>query len=407
MKKYILILGLLLLTLTSCNNNEDDFLFKESASERLNKAIKTYKEILVSSKNGWAMEYYPNKKQLYGGFVYTFNFDAKNKVSVRFDLLSSKEVSKSKYDIISSGGPTLTFDTYNNSLHYFSTPNTYSPQSLGGDYEFLILSYKNDEVLLKGKKTGTVMRMVKLKKSPIEHIDAVRGVYGSVVYAKFISMTVNEKEIPIKKDGANRFFSATGNFSDGDQIKNIPYIHTEEGIKLFKPITIEGVTVSKLKLDRQKGSYISDDGKVVIKLSPFPPFSILDRWELTKGSSNSEAFNKVFNKIKKANEEKYPKEKFYNSMLFGYANYGLPGISFKSGNKEIYYFMRIEGVKNKPTQVKVTAYSPGFVNWRNYTHLKPMVDLFVNNSPYNVKISKGSYKLTSVANPNMWFVIKR
>lgn len=408
MKKYILILGLLSFIITSCSNNENDSLFQESAAERLNKAIKNYKEVLISSKNGWVMEYYPNEKQIYGGFAHTFNFNTENDVTIRFDLMSSDKVANSKYNIIASGGPTLTFDSYNDWLHYFSTPNSYSPQSLGGDYEFLILSYKDNEMLLKGKKTGTIMRMFKLTKSPTKYIDAVRNIYGAVVYAGFTSMTVNGKEIPIKKDGTNRFFSATANFSDGEQTKNLPYIHTEEGIKLFKPVTIDGVTISELKLDRQIGSYVSNDGKVIIKLAPFPPFSILDRWKAANGSSaNSNTFNEVFKNIKQANKEKYPQEKFYDTMLLGYADYGLTGVTFRSDDKAIHYFLRIRGVQDKPTQVALSAYSPGFINWRKYTHLQPMIDLLTSNSPYNVETSSSTHKLTSVTNPEVWFTISR
>lgn len=413
MKKYILALSLLsFVVLSSCHQNKDLSPFGETASARINKAIKNYKEILTSAQNGWVIEYYPHETQIFGGFVYTLNFHTDNNVSVKLDMISFQDDISSKYDVIPYGGPTLTFNSYNGLFHHFSTPGTYSPQSLGGDYEFLILSYKNDEMWLKGKKTGTLMRMFKLKKPAAAYMDAVRNIYGAVVYAKFLSMTVNGKTLPIKKDGTNRNFELTANFSDGEKIKKIPYIHTETGIKLFKPVTIDGLTITELNLDRSKSSYVSEDGKVIIKLSPFPPFSILARWKaLNADPSNAEAFNRVFEAVKQANKEKYPTEKFYDTMLFGYANYGYPGLSFRSADKVIYYFMRINGVKDEPTQVKVTKYSPGFIHWRRYTHLMPMVDLLVKNSPYHVEPNRKNlptaYKLTSVQNPDFWFNIKK
>lgn len=64
-------------------------------------------------------------------------------------------------------GPVLSFDTYNEIFHFFSDPAIPGLPGLGyeGDYEFIFMGQENNELILKGKKTGNTFRMHPLSKN--------------------------------------------------------------------------------------------------------------------------------------------------------------------------------------------------------------------------------------------------
>ena len=186
MMKNILSIAVLLaasaVVLTGCKNEEDD-LFSSSAAERLSESQVTLTKRL--SGTAWVMEYYPlgtfeldpeTRDPYPAGLGYVilnrFNADGsveqamQNAVSLNYYINDT-----SLWQIISDQGPVLSFNTFNNCIHTFSDPgvnnstmNLYQGRGYEGDYEFGVLDMKEnaDVVMLKGKKRGTYIRMVKL-----------------------------------------------------------------------------------------------------------------------------------------------------------------------------------------------------------------------------------------------------
>ena len=77
MKKKVLSFLLMMLPallLTSCLKDQDD-LFSESASHRVANYLDKAKKVLLSSENGWVLDYFPHSEQAYGGYSYTLKFD--------------------------------------------------------------------------------------------------------------------------------------------------------------------------------------------------------------------------------------------------------------------------------------------------------------------------------------------
>ena len=75
MKKLaIILLGLFPLVLSSCLKEEEDY-FDKSASARIEEAVKNAISVLEGAENGWAVKYYPNPTQTFGGFNLFFKFD--------------------------------------------------------------------------------------------------------------------------------------------------------------------------------------------------------------------------------------------------------------------------------------------------------------------------------------------
>ena len=150
------------LTLQSCLMEEKQ-LFDKSPAERMDAYLSEYNALLESSENGWLLEYYAEEDQSYGGYPYILKF-AEGQVTAYFQLADDLEEAKtSYYKVTSDDGPVLTFDTYNEYIHFFATPDIDNYQAYEGDYEFRILDKNEDssEITIQGKRTGNYMKLRK------------------------------------------------------------------------------------------------------------------------------------------------------------------------------------------------------------------------------------------------------
>lgn len=155
---------------TGCKNEEDD-LFDSSAADRLESSKSTFTQRLASAETGWTMEYYPTNGEAAPqglGYLMLARFDKNG--SVRIAMQNDETQNRfledtSVWEMIADQGPVLSFNTYNNVLHYFSNP-AFLDQGLGfeGDYEFEVISLEENAqtAMLKGKKRGTYIRLTRL-----------------------------------------------------------------------------------------------------------------------------------------------------------------------------------------------------------------------------------------------------
>ena len=162
MKKILLYIMVVagMVSMQSCLHDDKE-LFDESAANRLEHATEETKQILESSESGWAMQYYLGDEYKGGGVTFLAKFkDGKADVSADF-AGDPTMVSRSSYDVSKDQGPVLTFNTYNELMHYFANPNTDGTTD-GGDFEFAVMKVSKDTIDLKGRTTGNKMRMVRL-----------------------------------------------------------------------------------------------------------------------------------------------------------------------------------------------------------------------------------------------------
>jgi len=179
MKKniYIVLFGLLLsMGVASCDNNTD-LLFDETAAQRKAGANKEYNDALKSSEQGWLFQYFPEETQKYGGYNFVVKFAENDQVTVWSENMSDFTAPEtSMYDVISYGGPVLTFNTYNSLMHEFATPSAAEYLAKGGDFEFLIISNEDDVMTVKGIKTGNTMSLIKLTETAEEYLNKTKAV---------------------------------------------------------------------------------------------------------------------------------------------------------------------------------------------------------------------------------------
>lgn len=265
-KKHIFILSLLALPLllTSCLKDQED-IFDDSASARVENYLANAKRVLTSAENGWVLNYYPDRNQSYGGYVYTLKFDNQN-VTAGCELEPGTLIT-STYTLDNEDGPVIAFDTYNDFLHYFATPSGSSGaggyQAYDGDFIFIIMNISEDEntITLKGNRSGNIMYMHRLTGNGNDYIEAVSEV-EELMNANEYGMRIGDTEVTVLKSNRRFTFSAE---EDGNTVSvSAPFIVSPEGIVLYKPVTILGHEITGFKVSDTKEFEAMNDPSVVL-----------------------------------------------------------------------------------------------------------------------------------------------
>ena len=185
-KIYLILLAVLGMTVTSCLMEEKE-LFDKTPAERMEAYLDEYRTLLASAEEGWLLQYFPEENQSYGGYTYVLKFTA-DSVTAYFQLDDDIATPVSSlYKMTPDDGPVITFDTYNENIHFFATPDISNYEALHGDYEFRIVGKNPDatEVYMKGKRTDNNYTLVKFSGDPVDYmnkINAVEAAMGAPAY---------------------------------------------------------------------------------------------------------------------------------------------------------------------------------------------------------------------------------
>lgn len=260
MKKTILYLLIALpaLLLQSCLKDQED-IFDQPSSLRLQEAVENAHKALYDQHKLWVLDYYPENEQSYGGFSMILQFDEQTVTAWR--LKETEEVvasssnadlwlkATSEYKVKGEGGPLLSFDTYNDVIHYFSTPRGNSAwyQAMQGDFEFIIDSIGADRIKIHGKKTVNTMYLRELKdQDPVDYLLKADAMVGEFIYPT--ALTTHEgAELPIKFDLDNKQLVLYPN--DLDKRTNLAFCFTADGLRLYKPLEINGALADDFLYD--------------------------------------------------------------------------------------------------------------------------------------------------------------
>ena len=228
-------------TMTGCLFQQDE-LFDHSPAERLEALKLRYYQELCQAENGWVMDYFPTTES--EGFPLLLKFTPNDAVVVasKNHFQTDYKEAVSLYEMIADNGPVLTFNTYNDVLHFFSTPENPDGTGLEGDYEFMVINIDVEAgtAILKGKKRGTYqqMRMLDKEEKWEDHL-AVYEAMESRLFAnpavslKFVSgddVSVASKSADAPKANVLELLR------EGEDLPTIfPYMITSEGIRLHAP----------------------------------------------------------------------------------------------------------------------------------------------------------------------------
>lgn len=278
MKKLIYFLLLVpFITFQSCLKDEED-IFDESSSARVNALIEEYREVLTAPANGWAMQYYPESNQAFGGINILVKFGEDGIATITneggYDE-NGVSSANSLYDLLAEAGPVLTFNTYNPYIHIFADPNpnlTGSIDGFKGDYEFVIVSATPEKIEMKGKKTENVIVMIALD------ADMTWENYLSKVYevsdasqAPDYQLYIGTEAIGTSHDDVKFAFD----WAEGEEIKTVEtsFVYTPVGIKFYQPLTIKGKEIQNFTFNSTTEAFECTDGvDAKIKLV-FPPLN--------------------------------------------------------------------------------------------------------------------------------------
>ncbi len=248
MKKIQILLGIAILgLLTSCLKDQEDIFDKPSA-QRAEEAIAADYQVLTSAGNGWLMKYYPSPYRTYGGYNVFLKFSADGKVTVASDIDDADATAESYYKITQSAGVVLSFDTFNDIFHLFSTPDPVlgsAGEGWGGDYDFEFISVSPEKIVLKGKKSGNYATMVPCKDDNwADYITTINSVEEDMNFPQY-TMMVDTTEVSIAKSYRN--FEMTYATANTDTTIYVPYVVTDTGIEFYEPVTINGKEIGGFK----------------------------------------------------------------------------------------------------------------------------------------------------------------
>ncbi len=424
MKKHLKIIAVLLLPyfLFSCNKEMEET-FKETANQRIQKAVDNYKKTLIGSEHGWLLRYMPDKKQSYGVYNYVVKFKANDECVVWSELMDDfTKPSTSSYTVRPNGGPLLSFYTYNATLMKdFANPDWSNPSAKGGDYEFLIMKVSNDTVYLKGNLSGNEMFMTKLKKPIGTYLEDAKKLDLTLKSNNIKEVQINGKKVEFIRN--NRVIILKD--KNGEEVK-YPYVFTNQGIRFAKPIKVGGTDVSELLFDNTGNDDVfkSKDGKVTIVLySPAPLDFVQHRWLMFANGNDpvlkcSENIIAVFNSVAKKNVDAIVglTMELEPQLTFGYQRrekrIALRIISWT--NKATYrgfglgYDIKFYGKKSAPNELYMDYLNKGF-GIAALEHYFPLRDIIVNSAPYIVEDTDNPKikKLTSKKDANTWFFFEQ
>jgi len=323
MRKNIVLIGcVIVIMLSGCLKEEQD-LFSESASERLDHTLKKIDSLLVNTPNGWLMEYFATTES--PGYPVLMKFNANRDVLVasKNELLQhSYTEAKSTFNVIGDNGPVLTFDTYNEVLHLFSDPVNPDGYGLGGDYEFIVVSQSDTLIELKGKKRGTQILMLPLGSSQpwTEYFTKIDKIETEIFGSASLFM-VSGNDTVLAFNGASHVFELI-DLSNGSSV-SVPFILTSEGFRFYTELTTsKKKKVKSFYLNSAKDKVISHEDANTFFVGP----SILDFFIESRSSfiidstKTSEHFLGPMRVVARRFKEQYKGKRNFDFMAFSYDN---------------------------------------------------------------------------------------
>ncbi len=291
MKKIFNIMLLLaaLTMYTACHYEIDD-VFDQPSAIRIQEEMKRVDDILKGAENGWLMEYYASTT--YGGYNVICKFNEDNTVLAQSEIYGPATAT-SHYKFEQSQGVVLSFDEYNEIIHFFSDPA--NPAGLGekgdgmlGDFEFRVLSAESDMVVLSGKKHGAKIVMKPMAADAVwnEYLEKVAAIETSMAAAAYV-ITAGDKSVIASSSYRQLTYPDE---ETGTEVK-VPYMVTDKGFLLYKEIVFNGKTVNEFIYSAEDGKCYAEGDNTVsleIRLTPLSEAIQTGHWFLhSSGISES------------------------------------------------------------------------------------------------------------------------
>ena len=404
MKKYIY-MCLAACLLVSCSQEEEAVYGKgNSYAKRTGETSTEYVNLLEGATNGWLLSMYVGTGQQYGGYNYILKFH-QGKVTALSEATTEEDTSL--YTLNFSEKSILTFDTYNKVLHQFVEPSALFPEGKIGDNQLVIQSYENGVFTLKGQRSNNLMTLRKLEGEATAYLTKIRERQSLFRVSDAYPITINGKEVDFELQPSNRQFIAR----EGTTMIKKAYIYTENGFKLYEPITIAGKTFSEFTLSADNSEITTDDASIKTRMVynnlPFDFYNGNIKINMLDDlCSSNAAFVKIYNlykTVKSRNIAPY----FYLGKLSPSEDIAMNFTIYYYDNRnyKMRYLLDFLPVAGKSDQVNIVPVEQGFY-W-NYYGNYPLVEVLTQNAPYQMTDVNGDgtlYKFTSTKNSEVTFL---
>ncbi len=285
---FFLLLSTLLFQ--SCLKDQED-VFDKSSSLRMQEVLDKTKAALTGNENGWALDYYPNRKLEYGGIAYAIQFKG---TEATVYSQNAEKGETSLYKLTNDDGPILCFDSYNSLMHAYATPSSSEYEAKDGDFEFIIMDVQDDIITLKGKRSGNMMYMHRLSQPAKEYIAAVQSMEEKMYSGKY-AFVIDGDSILVRRTGNVFLFTdpKTGKSTE------MPFITTTTGFELKDTVTIMGKNVEGFNYSENGIWANPTDNSIALVAIPQPltEFLTTHNW-FFKASAMSEKALTYFNQAK-------------------------------------------------------------------------------------------------------------
>lgn len=425
-RKYLILpVVVTLCALMSCSPSVDH-LFDDIPSRRMDKVMSHVDSVLTSPRNGWLMQYYPSSTQAYGGYNVLAKFSTDGRVTMASETAGPDVTATSDYEVTQSSGCVLTFNTYNSVFHAYSTPEETNGGGNGygyeGDFEFVVMSATPDEVVLKGRKTGSIAVMKPITPAVSweaylsaidEESDFIKGYYrmqyhlGDSIYEARMS----GRHLAVYKRDANMAWQLS---------QNVPFIVTMTGLKFYSPLTMDSVSIDGLVFDPLKGdegAWVATNDDQAMFFPSYPNFNeliITSTWYFTCAdmSEKARAYWKPAQVAMEADGDK-----LFNAFLTWTENFYTDDLTFYFNcSKHGYGYLTIEPELIGTDQISLKfseAGSPiGADHYRNY-HFNSILTMLGNDKARTFTLKPDNPKnpqlmtFTDNDDPDVWFTLHR
>ena len=242
--KYLVLLAAIL-TLGACSYEFKEK-FDDDATTRYQVEKARVENTLKKASNGWIVYYFADTQ--YGGFNLYVNFKGDSVTAM--SEISAPYSETSHWKLEQSTGVVISFDEYNNVIHYFSDP--INPDGIGdkgygleGDHEWRVISCTDDLIVLRGKKHNSRIEMVPLPDNytPVQYFEELAAVIADMKSAN-IYTTVDDEIINTTKNAAYNVFDFVLPQENGTTVTyRRPFIYKLDGIHLYSPLEYNGHTI--------------------------------------------------------------------------------------------------------------------------------------------------------------------
>ncbi|MBQ7441629.1 MAG: DUF4302 domain-containing protein [Prevotella sp.] len=276
---YLSILMMLFtFALQSCLKDQED-VFDRASSLRLQDALENTHKTLTA-QGLWTLDFYPRAEYYYGGYHMVFKFENEKVTGWRIKeeeemLNESSDIiltDESDYSMKDDFGPVLSFDTYNDVIHYFSTPRNTSAwyQAMQGDFEFVVDSVGKDCIKMHGKKSQNTMYLRAFNGDPEEYLTKAAYNKDEFIYA---GAHINDMAISFDLDYRQVVLNA-----GTENAREVGFCFTADGMRLCEPITINGQSTDDFVLDLNAQTLTSRTGGITIPLERTPGYMKYNEW---------------------------------------------------------------------------------------------------------------------------------